>query len=233
MATGIYLRVSTTSQSMRCQEPDLKTFAAAEQASGGEVIWYRDKASWKTMERPGWDRLWADVLSGRVNKIVCWRFDRLGRTARGLVVLRDELVARNVGLVSLRDGVDLSTPTGRMVFDIIANIAEYEREVSRERQQAGIEAAREEHGGKLPWATGRKKGTRITVTVEREELVKRLAAEGHKKAAIARTVGLSRKTVWQLLKKPGQAEAERPPKVAGRAGTAAERSGGSTGTVAQ
>jgi DNA invertase Pin-like site-specific DNA recombinase len=205
MTTAIYMRASGASQSHKSQEPDLKAYASAEHKAGALVRWYRDKASGASMERPGWEALWADVLAGKVSKVVCWRLDRLGRTAKGLVTLRDELVARGVTLVSIRDGLDLSTPSGRMIFGVIAAIAEYEREVARERQQAGIEAARERNGGKLPWATGRKKGTRIAVTLEKERLIRQLAAEGHERAAIARVVGVSRKTIWQVLKRPAPA----------------------------
>jgi DNA invertase Pin-like site-specific DNA recombinase len=202
MTTAIYLRVSGASQSHKSQEPDLKAYASAEHAAGRLVRWYRDKSSGATMERPGWEALWADVLAGKVSKLVCWRLDRLGRPARGLVTLRDELVARGVTLVSLRDGMDLATPAGRMMFGVIAAVAEYEREIARERQQAGIEAAREKNGGKLPWAKGRKPGTRITVTIEKERVIRQLAAEGHARAVIARTVGVSRMHVWRVLKRP-------------------------------
>jgi DNA invertase Pin-like site-specific DNA recombinase len=202
MTTALYLRASGANQSHKSQEPDLKAYASAEHVAGRAVRWYRDKPSGASMERPGWESLWADVLAGKVSKIVCWRLDRLGRTAKGLVTLRDELVGRGVTLVSIRDGLDLSTPSGRMIFGVIAAIAEYEREVARERQQAGIEAVRERNGGKLPWAKGRKPGTRITVTVEKERLIRQLAAEGHARAVIARTVGLSRMHVWRVLKRP-------------------------------
>src|SRR5262249_18021399 len=65
------------------------------------------------MDRPGWSKLEADVRSGGVARVVCWRIDRLGRTAKWLTALFDELRQRRGNLVSLRDGVDLSTPAGQ------------------------------------------------------------------------------------------------------------------------
>jgi DNA invertase Pin-like site-specific DNA recombinase len=192
-----YARVSSGTQDTKSQEPELKAFAKIQEDNGQQVECYRDKFTGKSMERPAWEKLWADVLAGKVTKIVVWRLDRLGRTAKGLVTLRDELVERKIGFVSLRDGMDLSTPAGRLMFNVIASVAEYETEVRKERQLAGIERAKAE--GKS-WG-GRKPGTRISVTAEKEVLVKRLAAEGQKIAVIARQVGLARKTVYAVLKK--------------------------------
>jgi DNA invertase Pin-like site-specific DNA recombinase len=98
---------------------------------------------------------------------VVWRLDRLGRTVSGLARLFEELQARKVGLVSLRDGLDLHTAAGRLMAHVLASVAAYELEVKSERQRAGIEAARAENGGRCPWG-GRKPGTRVKVTEEVE-----------------------------------------------------------------
>ncbi len=194
-STAVYVRVSSKAQDTKSQEPELQTWAAAQQTGGETVAWYKDKFTGTSMERPGWKKLWADVLAGKITKVVCWRLDRLGRTSKGLVTLRDELVARKIGFVSLRDGLDLNTPAGRLMFNVIASVAEYETEVRKERQLAGIAKAKAE--GKA-WG-GRKPGTRITRTEEKETLVRQLHSEGKKIAVIARMVGLSRKTIYQIL----------------------------------
>jgi DNA invertase Pin-like site-specific DNA recombinase len=191
---GIYARVSSKSQDTKSQEPELKGWVKAQE--GEQVEWYRDTFTGTSMERPGWERLWGDVLAGKVTKIVVWRLDRLGRTSKGLITLRDELLERKIGFCSLRDGMDLSTPAGRLMFNVIASVAEYETEVRKERQLAGIAKAKAE--GKT-WG-GRNPGTRITVTVEKEQLVRKLLAEGNKVAAVARMVGLSRKTIHKVKK---------------------------------
>jgi DNA invertase Pin-like site-specific DNA recombinase len=83
---AIYVRVSTRRQDTKSQEPDLQRWVAAF-AGGSPVVWYRDKATGKTMDRPGWKRLEADMRAGKIGVLACWRLDRLGRTASGLTAL--------------------------------------------------------------------------------------------------------------------------------------------------
>ncbi len=191
---AIYLRVSTKRQDTRSQEPDLERWAAA-YADGVPVTWYRDKATGRTMDRPGWKRLEADIDAGRVQTVVCWRLDRLGRTASGLTTLFEKLAARKVGLVSVRDGLDLATPAGRLVANMLASVAAYENEVRAERIVAGQAAAKA--AGKR-WG-GSKPGRRLHVTDEQATAVRRLKGEGTPIAAIARATGLSRPTVYSVL----------------------------------
>ena len=127
---AIYTRVSSKKQDHASQMPDLERWAKAQE---GEVRIYRDKFTGKSMERPGWSKLWAAVERGEVSKIVVWRLDRLGRTAAGLTKLFADLQERKVGLVSLKDGIDLSTPAGRMLANVLASIAQFETELRGER----------------------------------------------------------------------------------------------------
>lgn len=147
------------------------------------------------MERPGLERLLADVRSGKVTKVCVWRLDRLGRTARGLLTLLDELQVLSVGFVSLREGFDLATPAGRLMAGMLASVAAYETEVRKERQLAGIAKAKAE--GKC-WG-GRKRGTRVKLTEEKEAVIHQLFDQGATVASIARTVGLTRKTIYKAL----------------------------------
>ena len=187
---AIYMRVSSTSQDTRGQEAELKCWTASQD---GEFAWYRDKATGTTMERPGMDRLMEDIGAGRITRVIVWRLDRLGRTAAGLTKLFDDLIQRGVGLYSLRDSLDLETPAGRLMANVLASVAAYETEVRRERQTAGIEAAKA--AGKT-WG-GSKPGRLLTVTKEQASAVKRM--RGQPVAVIARTVGLSRPTIYRLL----------------------------------
>jgi DNA invertase Pin-like site-specific DNA recombinase len=189
---AIYLRVSTKRQDLRSQEPDLRRWA---EAHGERVRWYSDKFTGKTMKRPGWSKLERDILAGKVSKLVVWRLDRLGRTARGLTALFEELRQRGVVLVSLRDGLDLSTPAGRMMANVLASIAQFETEIRAERILAGQAAARAQ--GKC-WG-GSQKGRRLKVTPEQVEIILRLQREGASKAAMARATGLSRPTIYSVL----------------------------------
>ncbi|WP_437228387.1 recombinase family protein [Planctomicrobium sp. SH661] len=192
MMIAVYVRVSSRQQDTKSQEPDLKKWADAQD---GEVRFYRDKATGKTMDRPAWNKLQSAIEAGEVSQVVCWRLDRLGRTASGLTRLFDDLQKRKVNLVSLKDGLDLGTPAGRLMANVLASVAQFETEVRSERIAAGIEKAKAD--GKT-WG-GSKKGRLLSVTPEQIQSVRRMAAEGTKKAAIARATGLSRPTVYRLL----------------------------------
>src|ERR1051325_2196551 len=149
--TAIYVRVSTAGQDHASQLPDLERWVSA---NDGAVIWYRDKFTGKTMDRPAMMRMLDAMNSGKLDRIVVWRMDRLGRTARGLCPLFDELQDHKGDLVSLPDGVSLNSPAGRLHARILASVAEYETEVRAERVRAGQAVARAR--GKR-WG-GRKKG---------------------------------------------------------------------------
>jgi DNA invertase Pin-like site-specific DNA recombinase len=200
---GVYLRVSSTTQDTRSQEPDLQTWAKAQSEAAN---WYRDKFTGTTMSRPGLDKLLADARSGKVKKVVVWRLDRLGRTAKGLLTRLEEFQTLGVGFVSLREGFDLATPAGRLMAGVLASVAAYETEIRKERQLAGIARAKE--AGKK-WG-GRRPGTRIKVTLEKENLIRRLHGEGKPVAAVARLSGVTRKTVYRVLARPENATAAGP-----------------------
>ncbi len=191
---AVYVRVSSKRQDTRSQGPDLKRWTEAF-ADGQTVTWYRDKATGKTMDRPGWRKLEADIAAGKVSKVVVWRLDRLGRTASGLTALFDDLRERKVSLVSLRDGLDLETPSGRLMANVLASVAAYENEVRSERIVAGQAVAKA--NGKR-WG-GSKPGKRKSVTREQIGVIRRLKAEGTSVASIARAVRLSRPTVYGVL----------------------------------
>ena len=190
---AVYLRVSSRNQDTRSQEPDLKRWAEAQDQP---VKWYRDKFTGRTMDRPAWKKLEADVRAGRVVQIAVWRLDRLGRTARGLTALFDELQCRQIGLVSLREGLDLSTPAGRLMAHVLASVAQYETEIRGERVRAGQAVARA--NGKR-WG-GSRRGRRVKVTDLQIRMIRRLKQDGESIAAIARAVGLSRPTVYDVLR---------------------------------
>jgi DNA invertase Pin-like site-specific DNA recombinase len=194
---AIYIRVSSRQQDTRSQEPDLKRWSEA-YANGDPVKWFADKFTGKTMDRPGWKRLEADMIAGKVSKIVVWRLDRLGRTAAGLTALFEDLQRRNIGFEALRDKVDLSTAAGRLMANVLASVAAYENEVRSERIRAGQAVALA--NGKR-WG-GSQKGRHIKVTTEQVQNIRRLKDEGQKVAAIARATGLSRPTIYNVLSVP-------------------------------
>lgn len=137
----------------------------------------------------------ADARSGKINRVCVWQLDGLGRTANGLLSLLEGLQTLSIGFVSLRKGFDEGTPAGRLMAGVLASVAAYETVVRKEPQLAGIAKAKAD--GKQ-W-NRRKKGMRIRLTKEKAALIERLHAECKPIAAIARMVGLSRKSVYKAL----------------------------------
>jgi DNA invertase Pin-like site-specific DNA recombinase len=198
--TPIYVRVSHEDQSLASQLPDLERWA---ETHDGPVQWFRDTFTGRTMERPGMDKLLSELRAGRLSRIVVWRLDRLGRTARGLCQLFDELRERKVDLVSLKDGFSLSSPAGRLHARILASVAEYETEIRAERVHAGQQVARRK--GKT-WG-GSKKGWRWRVTDEQVAAIQEMKAKGMPIASIARITDLSRPTIYRVLSQMAEVQA--------------------------
>jgi DNA invertase Pin-like site-specific DNA recombinase len=190
MANRIYLRVSKSRQDTKSQDPDLKRWAAVH----GECEWYRDKFTGKAMNRPGFTSMMDAARAG--DTIVIWRLDRLGRTTKGLTALFANLIERKINLVSMKEGLDLSTPAGRLMCHVLASVAQYETEVRGERVQAGLDAAKA-NGVKL----GRKPGihTPIKVSPDHRRIILEEKAKGTKVATIARAMNLSRQTIYAVL----------------------------------
>jgi DNA invertase Pin-like site-specific DNA recombinase len=191
---AVYMRVSSKAQDTASQLPDLRRWADAQDS---QVVWYEDKATGTTMDRPAWGKVEDAIRSGKVSQVVVWRLDRLGRTASGLTALFDHLQQRKVNLVSLRDGLDLSTPAGRLMANVLASVAQYETEVRRERQRAGIEAAKAK--GKR-WG-GSRPGERSKITRTVERVIRQMREQGEPVAQIAKAVKLSRPTIYQVLRR--------------------------------
>jgi len=191
--TAIYVRVSSREQTHASQLPDLERWA---QAHDGTCTWFKDTFTGKTMSRPGMEKLMEELHACRLERIVVWRLDRLGRTTKGLCELFDELQERRVDLVSLKDGFSLASPAGRLHARILASVAEYETEVRTERVLAG-QAVAKKRGQK--WG-GSKKGWRWKVSEEQIEEIRSMRASGKKITHIARVTGLSRPTIYTILR---------------------------------
>lgn len=146
-----YARVSTKDQNFVLQEDALKK-------AGCEKI-FREVASGAKTSRPVLNDLLSRLRKGDV--LIIWKLDRLGRSLDHLVKFTNELMERNIDLISLNDPVDTTTPQGRLVFNIFAALAEFERDLIRERTQAGLEAARSRgrKGGRPKGIPARAKAT--------------------------------------------------------------------------
>ena len=138
---ALYARVSTSDQRADLQLHALRQLA--EQRGWVVVGEYLDEGYSGTKDRrPALDRLMADANRGRFGTVAVWRFDRFARSVRHLVVTLDEFRAKGIDFISVNDAIDTSTPTGRMMFAVIAAMAQFEAEVIRERTIAGLAAAR-------------------------------------------------------------------------------------------
>ena len=127
-----YARVSTAQQSPQLQIDAL-------QSAGCQKI-YQEMASGAKSQRPQLEQMLAQLRSGDV--LVVWKLDRLGRSLTHLVQLVNQLLEQDVGLQSLNDPIDTTSAQGRLMFNIFASLAEFERELIGERTQAGLKSAR-------------------------------------------------------------------------------------------
>lgn len=175
-----YARVSTADQDLSMQTQALTA------AGCGKI--YSDKLSGSKLDRPGLVDALGHARAG--DCLVIWKLDRLGRSMKGLVELAGELSARDIDLRSLTDGIDTATATGRLVFNILASIAEMERELVKERTIAGLAAAR--------LRPGRGKGGRKSLlTPKKRETARKLLAAGDRPRDIAETIGVSLPTFYR------------------------------------
>ena len=196
-AIAIYVRVSTTRQDLRAQEPELKAWAESN-AGERKVSWYRDKHTGRSMDRPAINRLERDVEAGKIGTILVWRNDRMGRRARQLLEFLERLDELKIDYVSLRDGGHLTgkSASARMFRHMLVGMAEYESNLISERTRAALDAkrARGETWG------GRKPGKRYKVTPQKMKAIRALLDQGMPKTEIARQLGIGRTTLYEAIK---------------------------------
>ncbi|HEY2781985.1 MAG TPA: recombinase family protein [Steroidobacteraceae bacterium] len=188
---GIYLRVSTTDQTVENQRHDLKRVA---EQRGWEVVGeYIDHGISGTKgreKRPGYDRLAKDAAKGKLDMVAAWSIDRLGRNLGHLVQFTDELRQQEVGLYLHQQSVDTSTSAGRAFLQMAGVFAEFERNIIVERINSGIARARSQ---------GKHLGRPTTVTAKTEQEIRRLRATGMGKRKIATTLRCGTWTVQRVL----------------------------------
>src|SRR5467141_3499753 len=140
MRSAVYARVSTFDQEPENQLAEIRRYVTARVWT---TVEYVDRGvSGAKDRRPALDQLLADAKRRRFDVLVCWRLDRLGRNLKHLISLLDELAALGVAFVSLAEGIDATTPAGKLQMHILGAIAEFERGRIRERVVAGLQRAR-------------------------------------------------------------------------------------------
>ena len=140
MKAAIYARVSTYDQEPENQLQELRRYVQARGWTGQEYV---DRGvSGAKDRRPALDELVRDAMRRKFDVLICWRLDRLGRNLRHLILLLDELYAMGVAFVSLAEGIDATTPAGRLQLHVLGAIAEFERARIAERVKAGLARAK-------------------------------------------------------------------------------------------
>ena len=188
LRVAVYARVSTTDQTPENQLAALRAFAAAR---GWGVIEFIDHGiSGAKERRPALDALLVDARKRKIDVVACVKLDRLARSVRHLVTLAKELEALGVDLVVLDQAIDTTTPSGRLLFHVLAAISEFERDLIRDRVIAGIRRAK---------AQGRRLGRprRYQVDVAR---ARALLADGLSLRAVARALSVHPTAISRVLR---------------------------------
>jgi DNA invertase Pin-like site-specific DNA recombinase len=179
-----YARVSTSDQNPEAQ-------AARLRESGCSQVFTDHGVTGKASSRPQWDACRAFLREG--DALVVTKLDRIGRSVGNLVEAAGELTQRGVDLIVLDQAIDTSSPAGRVLFHVLAAIAEFERDLIAERTRDGLAAARARHGGKLP-----PRGP--SIGPDKLAAARQLYEHGDMPARrIAEVVGISRASLYRSL----------------------------------
>ena len=215
-SVGLYARVSTTDKG---QDPQVQL---------RELREYCERRGWKITEeyvdagvsgskdsRPALNRLMADAHSRRFDTVLVWKIDRWGRSLKHLVTSLADLDALGIAFVSLRDNLDLGTPSGRLMMQLLGAMAEFERALIQERVKAGLRNAR---------AKGKRLGRpRVFVSQQRVEMLRGLGLSWRD---IAKELGVGVGTVHRIAQK-------RSKNVCGSFGTDGQTDGEEVGSLGQ
>jgi DNA invertase Pin-like site-specific DNA recombinase len=175
-----YARVSTNEQNLDMQRDAL-------QKEGCAQI-YTDAVSGTKAHRPGLEDALSHLRTG--DTLVVWRLDRLGRSLRHLIDTVTDLQENGIGFKSITESIDTTTSGGKLVFHIFGALAEFEREIIKERTKAGLQAAR---------ARGRKGGRRTALTAKQIQIAQGLYAAHTPVKEICQTLGISRATFYRYV----------------------------------
>jgi len=147
MIAGIYARVSTAEQEVKNQLLEIREFC--KKVNYNIYKEYVDEAqSGSKVDRPALNEMLEDAFKRKFNVLVVWKLDRLGRSLKHLIEILDELKNKNVDFISVSQNIDTTTPAGRFYFQLLGAVAEFERELIKERVMLGLKRARIE-GKKL------------------------------------------------------------------------------------
>jgi DNA invertase Pin-like site-specific DNA recombinase len=185
-----YARVSTRDQNLDLQLDAL-------QKAGCDKI-YKDMISGTKSRRPGLTQALDTLRDG--DTLVVWKLDRLGRSVKDLLNFAGGLNERGIGFVSLTDAIDTTTVSGRFFFNVMASLAQMERELMVERTQAGLQAAREQ---------GRVGGRKRIMTESKIRSARKLLNQGTPPREVASSLGVSVPTLYRWVPAAGTVKASK------------------------
>lgn len=185
MKAGIYVRVSTQEQSTELQKRELVEYVKARKWNLYRI--YEDKATGTDAERPLFKQLMKDSRERKIDIIVCWKLDRLFRSLKHLILTIQELSELGIEFISLKDNIDLTTSSGRLLMHIIGAFAQFEADIIRERVASGLENAK-------------RKGIRLgrPQEIDRTQVLE-LKKQGLSLNQIAKRLGVSKSGVHKSL----------------------------------
>jgi len=191
MILAAYCRVSSRHQKADSQVAEIQKWLNAHGYDNGQVEWFVDKETGKTLKRPELERLQNAIFAGEIGTVIVWKLDRLSRRLRDGVNVLADWCERGLKIVVITQQIELNGAVGRMIAALLLGLAEIELEYRQERQAAGIEVAKRKGIYK-----GRKKGT----TKAQPSRARQLRAKGLTVAEIAQAMGTNKRTVQRYLK---------------------------------
>jgi DNA invertase Pin-like site-specific DNA recombinase len=190
-AIACYTRVSTFEQTGAAQKAEIKNWLDNHGIQPERVAWYDDKETGATLRRPAFEKLQRDIFNGKVGTVVVWKLDRLSRNLRdGINVLAD-WADRGLKVVSITQQLEFNGTLGKMLATLLFGLAEMDLSNIRERQRAGIDAAKKRgvYKGRKP---GSVKGDAARARALRDK--------GNTTSEIATSLGISERTVFRYLR---------------------------------
>lgn len=181
-----YLRVSSADQKHDSQRSEIRTYLKNNGIPLRRVTWYEDTETGTRLQRPEFDRLQSDIFAGKIKTVVLWKLDRLSRNLRDGVNVLADWADKGLKIIVITQQLELSGVIGRTIAALLLGLAEIEHTNIRERQRAGIEAARRRGA-----YTGRARGS----TKADPARARTLKAKGLNSNEVAAALGISKRTL--------------------------------------
>jgi len=188
---ALYCRVSTLDQEkgLWSQEKTLKEYC--DNHGFSNLVWYKDKITGSTADRPAFNKLRQDIFNGKVDTVICWKLDRLSRSLKDGITILTEWLDKNVRVIATAQQLDFSGAVGQLIASVLFAIAAMERENLRENTKRGMAAAK---------AKGVKLGKRPKLFAK--DIVP-LLQSGLSIGSVANKLNKTRQAIYNTLKREG------------------------------